>query len=292
MKSRHFILLLALASPFANAMNAIFWQPQIRDNSISQEKWRELMKGLQQEGVDTLVLQWTRYGDAFSSPTERQHLQQRTADARAAGLAVIIGLYADPEFFQRQKQKGAARDNYLNRLRIADVQQARIWSGYGNGWYISAEIDDLNWRNPEAREQLLQWLSVTRSQLKSIDDKPVYVSSFFAGNMAPDDYRRMLTEIHNRGVQVWVQDGEGVGKMSVTERQRYLDASAGCQSVTPASGIVHEIFKIIPGKTFNAVPLPDSEQKVRMARKSECGKDRLYFSLRYMPQAKGMMNSQ
>ncbi len=70
--------------------------------------------------------------------------------AQQAGLKLIVGLNADPEFFMHQKQSSAALESYLNRLLAADLQQARLWSAAPgitpDGWYISAEIDDLNWR--------------------------------------------------------------------------------------------------------------------------------------------------
>lgn len=83
--------------------------------------------------------------------------------AQQAGLKLIVGLNADPEFFMHQKQSSAALESYLNRLLAADLQQARLWSAAPgvtpDGWYISAEIDDLNWRSEAARQPLLTWLN-------------------------------------------------------------------------------------------------------------------------------------
>ncbi len=75
-----------------------------------------------------LVLQWTRYGDAFTQPEQRALLFKRAAAAQQAGLKLIVGLNADPEFFMHQKQSSAALESYLNRLLAADLQQARLWS--------------------------------------------------------------------------------------------------------------------------------------------------------------------
>lgn len=76
----------------------------------------------------------------------------------------------------------------------------------------------------------------------------MYISSFFAGHMTPESYGRMLTEIHKLGLQVWVQDGLGVNTLTEPERALYLNFSAGCQSLTPAQGIVYELFRALPGK--------------------------------------------
>ncbi len=160
---------------------------------------RGLMSQLRLQGFDTLVLQWTRYGDAFTQPEQRALLFKRAAAAQQAGLKLIVGLNADPEFFMHQKQSSAALESYLNRLLAADLQQARLWSAAPgvtpDGWYISAEIDDLNWRSEAARQPLLTWLNNAQRLISDVSAKPVYISSFFAGNMSPDGYRQLLEQV-------------------------------------------------------------------------------------------------
>jgi hypothetical protein len=293
LKLRHLLLLLLLASPWANAMKAVFWQPQLRDMTVSEAQWTSLMQTLRHQGFDTIVLQWTQYGRAFADDKSHQQLQQKATVAHAAGLKVIVGLNADPEFFSRQKQSTAVLSHYLGRLRVADVQQAKHWlmasDFHPNGWYLSAEIDDLNWRNPAARTELLAWLGDTHKQLAMLDSSPVYISSFFAGNMTPDSYTTMLSEIEKLGFGVWVQDGHGVKTLNQPQRQLYLNAAAGCQASTPARGLVYEIFDVVPGKTFSAQPLPPKHMSGQLAQMSVCGKDALYFSLRYLPAAQGIL---
>ncbi|ENV3843132.1 glycosyl transferase family protein [Escherichia coli] len=252
-----------------------------------------LMSQLRLQGFDTLVLQWTRYGDAFTQPEQRALLFKRAAAAQQAGLKLIVGLNADPEFFMHQKQSSAALESYLNRLLAADLQQARLWSAAPgvtpDGWYISAEIDDLNWRSEAARQPLLTWLNNAQRLISDVSAKPVYISSFFAGNMSPDGYRQLLEQVKATGVNVWVQDGSGVDKLTAEQRERYLQASADCQSPAPASGIVYELFVAGKGKTFTAKPKPDAEIASLLAKRSSCGKDTLYFSLRYLPVAHGIL---
>ncbi|HDT1518305.1 TPA: hypothetical protein QHR31_002181, partial [Escherichia coli] len=43
------------------------------------------------------------------------------------------------------------------------------------------------------------------------------------------------------------------------------------------------------GKTFTAKPKPDAEIASLLAKRSSCGKDTLYFSLRYLPVAHGIL---
>lgn len=60
------LLTLLLVSPFSFAMKGIIWQPQNRDSQVTDTQWQGLMSQLRLQGFDTLVLQWTRYGDAFT----------------------------------------------------------------------------------------------------------------------------------------------------------------------------------------------------------------------------------
>ena len=62
------LLTLLLVSPFSFAMKGIIWQPQNRDSQVTDTQWQGLMSQLRLQGFDTLVLQWTRYGDAFTQP--------------------------------------------------------------------------------------------------------------------------------------------------------------------------------------------------------------------------------
>ncbi len=71
------------------------------------------MSQLRFQGFDTLVLQWTRYGDAFTQPEQRTLLFKRAAAAQQTGLKLIVGLNANPEFFMHQKQSSAALESYL-----------------------------------------------------------------------------------------------------------------------------------------------------------------------------------
>ncbi|HHC4878144.1 TPA: DUF4434 family protein [Escherichia albertii] len=294
MRKLIFILLtLLLVSPFSFAMKGIIWQPQNRDSQVTDVQWQGLMSQLRLQGFDTLILQWTRYGDAFTQPEQRALLFKRAAAAQQAGLKLIVGLNADPEFFMHQKQSSAALESYFNRLLAADIQQARLWSSAPgvtpDGWYISAEVDDLNWRSEAARQPLLKWLNNSRQLISDISAKPIYISSFFAGNMSPDGYQHLLEQVKTTGIKIWVQDGSGVDKLTAEQRERYLQASADCQVSSPTNGIVYELFVAGKGKTFEAKPKPDAEIASLLAKRSSCDKDMLYFSLRYLPAAHGIL---
>lgn len=281
-------LVLLLATLPAAAMTAVFYQPQLRDREVAQAQWPSVFAKVHARGFDTLVVQWTRYGDAFGDPAGHAWLLQRVREAQAAGLHVVLGLDSDPEFFQRQDASLVALDDYLRTLSRRNAEVARQWtddlgSGAIEAWYLPIEIDDRRWRDPAARKQLLDYLSTERRQLDKIAQLPIYVTSFFAGNMTPSRYGEMLADVQRSGVRVWVQDGAGTGRLSEGERELYLGAASHCEAVH-AHGIVYEVFhQVGSDEAFTASALPVDEADSALAQRAPCGGDSLFFELRYLP---------
>ncbi|MGB7801657.1 DUF4434 domain-containing protein [Buttiauxella sp.] len=278
---------LLLAAPASHAMNAVMYQPQLRDTNVSDAQWQSVMSKLKGQGIDTLVLQWSRYDEAFTGGGSRDWLEHKAKITTASGLKLVIGLAADGQFFERQKQPQPALENYLNQLRARDVAVARRWvEVLGEksiaGWYISSELDDRRWRNPQMQQVAENWLQKTRVSLEAVADKPVAVSSFFAGNMTPDSYNKWVTTLSHSGVKVWVQDGGGTQVLTDAERALYLQA--------PSAGKVIELFRQDKqAKTFTAQPAPAAYQQKWMSTPVPHGQDRIYFSLRYMSAANGVL---
>ena len=281
-----FVLFVLLTPLSLHAMNGIIWQPHDKDLAIPDVKWQALMHDVRKEDFDTFVVQWTRYGDSFSTKESQKQLQEKIAAARKAGLKLIIGLYMDPEFFELQQQPAVALDNYLNRLRVLDVAQVKLWQTLlqtePEGWYISAEIDDLNWRDSAMRTLMLIWLTNTRHQIKQYSKQPVYISSFFTGQMTPASYGGLLTEMQAVGLKVWLQDGSGVNRLTAKQRDLYL-------SNTAASGIIYELFTMQASETFSASAKSAVELKSLFAHRPNYPDERLYFSLRYLPISAGVL---
>lgn len=278
---------LLLVTPFANAMNAVMYQPQLRDTTVTDAQWQSVLNKLKGQGIDTLVLQWSRYDNAFRDGESRAWLEHKAQLTTVNDMKLVIGLAVDGRFFERQKQPLPALENYLNRLRADDVAVAKRWVDVLGeksiaGWYISSELDDLRWRDPQMQQAALNWLSKTRLSLAAVADKPVAVSSFFAGNMTPDSYRKWVTTLSHSGVKVWVQDGAGTQMLTDAERALYLKA--------PSAGKVIELFRQDKqAKTFKATPAPAEYQQKWLATPVPPAQDRVYFSLRYMSAASGVL---
>lgn len=292
---RCLLTLLLLSVPvLAQAMTALFYQPQTRDRAVPEAQWPGVFASVREQGFDTLVVQWTRYGDAFADPAGEAWLRSRVQEARAQGLQVVLGLAADPEFFQRQQQSGPALRHYLRRQAQRNLQSAQAWSkALGPeaiaAWYLPLEIDDRRWRDAGARELLYVHLAEQRAGLSRIAPRTVYVSSFFAGNMTPQRYRDLLSGAADSGVRVWVQDGAGTGRLFQGERRLYLDALDDC-AATPAAGVVHELFRQVAVDTaFRAEPPEPAEAGRILAQRASCGGGSVFFELRYLPAVSGIL---
>ena len=278
----------------AGATRAIIYQPQLRDRTVTPAQWQAAFQHIHEQGFDTLVLQWTRYGDAFADRQGHAWLQQRVLEARAAGLHIVLGLNSDPAFFQRQEASSTALGNYLRTLARRNESMARQWSDELGadaiaGWYLPIEVDDRRWRDPGARQQLEDYLATEYRQLQQVMPRPVYVTSFFAGNMAPARYAQLLQDIQRSGVRAWVQDGAGTGRLDDGERQLYLEATTLCTGAH-VQGIVYEVFRQTGGdKAFTAAALSAGDANAALAQRAPCAGDSVFFELRYLPELQAVM---
>ncbi|MFT4173300.1 MAG: DUF4434 domain-containing protein [Rhodocyclaceae bacterium] len=293
---RHWLMAAALCLPvWAHAMTAIFYQPQLRDMDVPVERWPAIFATARAQGADTLVIQWGRYGDVFDDNRGRAWLAARARDADAAGLQLILGLAADPDFFDRQLQPATVLATYFRRLSTDDARVARWWRDeLGDeritGWYLPAEIDDKRWRDDDARAALGIYAHRVVAALAQVAPRPVYVSSFFAGNMAPARYADMLAGLSATGLRVWVQDGAGTAALTPAERQIYLDAALTGQTLS-AQGVVFELFRQQSGEegAFRATPRSADEAAALLRQRAPSGADTVFFSLRYLPALGGAL---
>lgn len=290
------LLMGAAASARPTApVHALFYQPQLTDRVLPAARWPALFASVRARGFDTLVVQWVQYGDGFTAPADRAWLRARLDEARASGLQLVLGLAADPAFFQRQADAPDAVATYLQSLARRDVAVAAQWQAMLgapaiNGWYLPLEIDDQHWRSPEARRALTDALAEEVRGLHALAPaRPIYVTAFFSGRMAPAAYAQLLADVHDTGVRVWVQDGAGTAQLGAAERALYLAAADGCAG-SPAQGRVHEIFAQVPGQAaFTAQPLSPAALKAALAQPLPCQGDRVVFELRYLPEAADLL---
>lgn len=287
------VFALVLAPCQGNAMTAMLYQPLSRDREVAVERWPAIFETVRAQGVDTLVLQWSIHGDEFADDAGHFWLAARINEARAAGLSIVIGLKADPDFFTRQEQPNSTLEDYFRQQARGSALLANRWvKTLGPeafvGWYLPLEIDDRRWRDDDARKILVRYLTQEAIQLKQVSDRPVYVTSFFAGHMAPASYSEMLGQLVRSGVRLWVQDGAGTGKLTSAERALYIRQALTCPK-PEASGIVYEVFRQTGlDSAFKAEALPAPKAVAALGQRAGCGGDSVFFELRYLPALQGV----
>jgi len=286
---RWFVALLCLTCSVQVSALGIFWQPQERDLAVDNQAWTILMQQVKQQGFEQLVLQWSRYGTSFSSAEQMDALQDKMLIAADQGLQLVLGLYMDPEFYALQKQPAHALESYLRKQRSLNIQVAKQWQErlgeLITGWYISAEIDDENWRLAINQEILRSWLQELATELQKVQARPVYLSTFFTGKMSPVAYEHLLVQVADIGYRIWVQDGSGVGVLSESHRRLYLDQVVRCTATSeqPVTGVIYELFDMTSEAPFVAQPKSRATIEGLINQKDDCQAQRLFFSLRYLP---------
>jgi len=281
--------LLLLIPQFAFALNGVFYQPQLRDMDIPMERWHSIFSEVKAHQFDTLVVQWSQYGDAFESEAQQAWLEKVVGLAAHRGLNIIMGLYADPGQFQEIKASNSLIEPYFLEVKEKNVRLATHWlktlpSNRLKGWYLTFEVDDQRWRDRND----MTWLGhQVRRDVQAVTTLepglPVYLSTFFGGYTTPANYRDLLSDLaHASGAKLWVQDGRGTRRLLPVETGIYIQALSNCDNSPVAGWIIEAFQQTGSSEAFTARPLKGTALKKALAQKIPCGQDRLVFSLRYL----------
>lgn len=210
---------------------------QLLDQHVrwSVPAWQSLFDHLVQLQVAHIVVQWSainqhpfyRAVPVPSAPEMPLDSILRLADAN--GMRVTVGLSHDLAYWTRIA-RADRRDYLLERLRInrqtaTELRAIAIAHPSFDGWYISEEIDDLNWTDANAKLDLFNYLLELSSHLRKLTPAAhVGVSGFVNRTTEPAALRDFWIELFARAPAIdrlYFQDGIGVDKLSLTELPRY-----------------------------------------------------------------------
>lgn len=246
---RHLLcIVLLLAALNAHADKRLFYQPLNADATLSQAQWREIWQASVANGVQTIVVQWTRFGDEDFGGADGW-LARTLREADAQGLQLVLGLYYAPDYYQQL----AARDDiayyWHQQLGLSLQQQQRLsrdWRLPVSGWYLPMELDDWNYRDSARREELQRQLVSFAGQL----DQPLHLSAFSGAFLSPGVYAEWLDGLAQAGMKVWWQDGVGTGVLAPLVRLAYASALP-CRI-----GFIREAYRqtSLADQPFMAVP--------------------------------------
>jgi hypothetical protein len=261
----------------APRLGGTFIQLLEEHGSWSSSRWDELFQNFHSVGIDELIVQWSVLNGTAIYPSHtfrsipNAPLENILARADAAGMRVLIGLAHDSDYWAEVQRDPHAVAVYLRKLRAKSDSAARELapavtqhSSFA-GWYISEEVDDVNWRKTEARTVLFDHLTVLARELKKLTPKAVIsISAFSQAKASPQAYQQFWDEFFQR-VQVnavLFQDGLGVNKLDLHDVPLYLQAlrDAADKNGRTVQCVV-ELFSQVAGppidkSEFRAVPAP------------------------------------
>lgn len=266
----------------------------------SEEQWRVFFGYLEKLKISQLFLQWTVNGDVAFFPSETFQsvnsppLEKILKLAERFNVKISVGLVHDPDYWRKIEGKPEHVRNYLAGLlkkssRTVDqlaplVQQYKSF----HGWYITEEIDDINWRQPEKRNLLFSYLKTLSGKLEQLTPgRPIAISGFSNGHISIDEFASFWdsllkqTEIN----LAFFQDGIGANKLTLNNLPVYLQAfKAVTANNRTKMGVIIEIFRQTHGyplddKPFQAVPARMERVNQQRIVASEFSRNLIAFSI-------------
>ena len=267
-----------------------FMQLWRADATRPPQEWSARFAHLRRLGFSEVILQWTSYGSfVIYSDSRPGYASQSSLDtlvhtAQQHQIKLWLGLHYDPDFWSNIQGTAHLTDAYLHRrlfemsmrlnALVANVERADPAGETIAGWYISDEIDDVNWQTLTRRDVLLHYLTALR---RLLHDKrpawPVIISGFSNGKQPPQQWAAFWQDVLQRsGIDTLLfQDGIGVEKLSLPALEVYLAALG--QRLGPshnAFGVIVELFTLPAAgsgqTTTEAAAFPRIVKQLELAR--------------------------
>jgi hypothetical protein len=239
------------------------WQPA---------DWDRLFGYFKELRLSQLVIQWTVYDDLAFFPLKgcrqvaHSPLPTILQLADAAGIKVWLGLAYDSCFWEKICRDPKLVEIYLRRLRlqaeaIAGQLAPQLQSHPSfRGWYITPEIDDVNWEGDRAREVLFAFLRDLGDSLHKLSPEArVAISGFSNAHTDPKTFGRFWQSLLGETSidTVLFQDGIGTGKLKLDELPLYLGfLRQAVQTKGRELQVVVELFRQTRERPFQAQPAP------------------------------------
>jgi uncharacterized protein DUF4434 len=243
----------------------------LRANAAWDEAtWRDVFSSFRRLGLTDIVVQWTVHGDLAFYPSEvvasveRPPLETILALADELGLGVLIGLAADPAYWDMIRGDPERVATYLHQLHARSRTVARELAPRVTrhpsfrGWYITEEIEDGGWRGVDREQALFEYLRHLAGDLRGLTPRVALAVSGFS-NARTDP--RAFGEFWGRLLTaapldiILFQDGIGAGKLTLEDLPIYLQALRRAVSERGRElRVVVETFREITTRPFRTEP--------------------------------------
>jgi hypothetical protein len=209
-----------LVSYANNIEKTLIYQPQARD--FKNPHLKEKFEILSDTGFTHIVLQWSIYGEYDFLKKHTDWFDKLFFLADQYHIKIIMGLYADPNYFSHIQKKKYDIEAYLKRLLIANKKTIdEILDKYEKkqaffGWYIYDELNDVVWQKEKRRKALMNYLQTLNDYLvKKTPSKQVFISAYDTDTMDPKAYTSLLDNVVPKRWNILIQTAVGAGLIDI-----------------------------------------------------------------------------
>lgn len=263
-------------------LDGTFIQLWNKHGEWSASQWKELFKSFERMGLSKLVVQWTLYDDtayydsSTYEPVAHPPLELILEMADRHGISVFLGLAQDSAFWTKIGRDPRLVEVYLQRLRLSSQFVARELAPLVRkhasfaGWYLSEEIDDSSWLEPERRGILKKHLSEMVEFLHNLSPAvPISISGFSRANCDPVALEGFWEDVLREAPidMVLFQDGIGAFLLELPYLAPYLAAMhRAVESENKKLIVIVEVFQQVDDDPLKREPFraePASMDRIR-----------------------------
>jgi hypothetical protein len=280
-------------------LSGTFLQLLTEHHTWREEQWVHLFDAFRRLSLSQVILQWVMSdGQSFFASdvagSVRSPLQTILELGETTNIDVIIGLVHDSDYWLRITQPSAAVATYLANRESRIVQLVteitpllRSYRSF-SGWFMTEEIDDINWHEPAATSVLHSYLQRVSDYLRlAFPGIPVAISGFSNAHGTAVQLEVFWRDLLNAAPAIGTvlfQDGIGARKLTLEKLPRYLRA---VRAATDASGrrlwSVVELFEQTGGAPldsgeFRASAAPFSRVAAQLQVEAACASALIAFS--------------
>lgn len=222
------------------ALTGTFVQLFGKDN-WSEAQWDEFLTEIKDLGMNTLIVQYTAFKNAYNNitwfnsantftATKSKHTLERVlASAQRKGIEVHIGLHFDDTYWYHQTDVVWLQTQANYCIAIAEEIQAQFGTHVAfKGWYIPHEPEP-NAYNTDEKVRLFREHFVDRisNRLHQLNNKPVSIAAFWNSSLStPEQLQHFMAELSKSNLQIiMLQDGVGAQHVTFNRLANYYEAA-------------------------------------------------------------------
>ena len=207
----------------------------------SEAQWDEFLTEIKDVGMNTLIVQYTAFKNAYNNITwfnsantfttikSKHTLERVLASAQRKGIEVHIGLHFDDTYWQHQTDVAWLQTQANYCIAIAEEIQAQFGTHVAfKGWYIPHEPEP-NAYNTDEKVRLFREHFVDRisNRLHQLNNKPVSIAAFWNSSLStPEQLQHFMAELSKSNLQiVMLQDGVGAQHVTLNRLASYYEAA-------------------------------------------------------------------